>query len=171
MQTANESIKFLLEKAGLPNEPQSAAAQQYTKTHMQEFHQLWQEARKTRPELLFPKRADPPYTAWSGSPEVGKCLIELWELYMPIANKRLLAWEQGLGTTNLATVNLWEDLKPYHSRLDSLMIHYVAYSQELDYVVPPRSIVMTIVNGPLETESFLSRVTLAAKALATSQSL
>jgi hypothetical protein len=164
LQTANDATRLLLEQGGLPNEPQSEEAQQYIRTHQQEFLQLWQQAQQAQPDLLLPKRIAPP-ERWSGNPEVGKRLSELWEQYGPISGKRF-AWEESLRTNNNGTTNLWQDLKPYHTRLDSLMIHLVAYSQETVYLVPPRSIIMTIVDGDLDEENFRTRTLQAAETLA-----
>lgn len=105
-----------------------------------------------------------PPERWSGNPEVGKRLSELWEQYGPISDKRF-AWEKSLRTNNRGTTNLWHDLEPYHTRLDSLMIHFVGYSQEKVYLVPPRSIIMTMVNGHLDDEDFRARSVQAAEAL------
>ena len=168
VQTANDVCRVLLAKGGLPNDPQSEDSRQYLQAHQQEFVQLVMQARQAQPDLFFPKRIASP-EVWNGSPGVGKQLSELWEQHGPISEQRF-AWEKEFRTTNSATTNLWEDLKPYHTRLDSLMIHFVAYSQEKDYLVLPRSIIMTIVDGHLDDEGFRSRVSLAAEAIATSQS-
>lgn len=168
LQTANDACRLLLEKGGLPNDPQSEGAQQYMQTHQHEFMELWHQARQAQPDLLFPKTVVPPET-WSGNPAVGKRLSELWEQY-ELISKRRLAWGKAFQTTGNGETNLWQDLEPYHTRLDSLMIHFAEYSQEQDYPVAPRSIVMTFVKGHRNHEGFRSRVLLAAEALAVSQS-
>ncbi|MBO0794512.1 MAG: hypothetical protein J2P36_26660 [Ktedonobacteraceae bacterium] len=165
VQTANDVCRDLLAKGGLPNNPQSEDARHYLQAHMQEFTQLLTQAQQTQPDLFFPKRMIP-LDVWSGSPEGGKRLRELWEHYEPIAKQRL-AWEQDVQTHHNGQTNLWQALSPYHTRLDSLMIHLVAYSQETVYLVPPRSIIMTIVDGDLKEEDFRTRTLQAAETLAT----
>lgn len=170
VHTVNNVCRELLAKGGLPNDPQAEASRQYLQAHQQEFVQLVMQARQVQPDLFCPKRLVPP-EAWSGLSEVGKRLSELWKQYEMVSKKRF-AWEKDFQTDNRSdTTNLWQELEPYHTRLDSLIIHCVAYSQERDYPVPPRSIIMTIVNGYLADEDFRSRARLAAEALATLQSL
>jgi hypothetical protein len=132
--------------------------------HPHEFTQLLTQARQAQPDLFFPKRIIP-LDVWSGSPEIGKRLRELWEQYEPIAKQRF-AWEKDFQTNNSGKTNLWQALEPYHTRLDSLMIHFVEYSQEKVYLAPPRSIIMTIVNGHLDEEDFRIRTLQAAEILA-----
>jgi hypothetical protein len=165
LQTANDATRLLLAKGGLPNEPQSEEGRHYIRTHQQEFLQLWQQARQAQPDLLVPKMIGP-LEGWSGNPEVGKRLSELWEQYRSISSERF-AWEKSLRTNNRGTTNLWQDLEPYHTRLDSLLIHFVAYSEEKEYLVPPRSVIMTIVNGHRDDEDFCARSVQAAEALVT----
>jgi len=131
---------------------------------MQEFTQLLTQAQQAQPDLFFPKRMIP-LDAWSGSPEGGKRLRELWEHYEPIAKQRF-TWEQDVQTHHGGQTNVWQALEPYHTRLDSLMIHLVAYAQETVYLVPPRSIIMTIVDGDLDEEDFRTRTLQAAETLA-----
>ncbi len=60
---------------------------------------------------------------------------------------------QGDGTSN----RLWDDLQPYHTRLEALTIHFVEYPQEVDYLVPPVSVIMAVANGQLDGEAFRAR--------------
>jgi hypothetical protein len=168
VQAANEAFRVLQAKAGSPNDPQSQILRDYMQAHPHELTQLLMQARQAQPNLFFPKRSIPS-DVWSGSPEIGKRLHELWEHYGPIGEKRF-AWEKDFQTNNHSTTNLWQTLEPYHTRLDSLMIHFVEYSQETVYLAPPRSIIMTVVNGRLDDEDFATRTLQAAEALATSLS-
>jgi len=63
---------------------------------------------------------------------------------------------------------LWADLEPYRTRLDSLYIHFVAYSQPVDYLVPPVSIIFAVANGQLDGPTFRKRVLRAAEGLTSS---
>ena len=127
-----------------------------------------QQAQQIQPDPFFAQRIDP-QEAWGGAPEVGKHLGELWARYKTISEERF-AWEHDLHADDGGT-NLWQELAPYHTRLDSIVIHLVTYSQELAFSVPPRSIVLTIVNGCRDPRDFNFRVLVAAEVLATLQSL
>lgn len=64
------------------------------------------------------------------------------------------------------------DLLPFSlcsviTRLDSLMIHIVEYSQEVMYLVPPLSAILSIIPGHLSEEGMHERSLQAAEALAT----
>lgn len=167
IQATNNAYRDLLAQGGLPNDPQSEAARQYLQTHQQEFMQLIMQARQARPDLLFPERIIPP-ELWSGNPEIGKRLNELWEQYEGTSAKQRFAWERDFHRNHRGSTNLWHDLAPYHTRLDSLLIHFVEYSQEVLYPVPPRSVIMTVVNGHLDDEDFRTRSLQAAESLSES---
>lgn len=164
VQAANEVFGVLQAKAGSPNDPQSEIFRNYMQAHPHEFTQLLAQAQRAQPDLFFPKRIIP-FEVWNGSPEVGKRLRKLWNHYEPIAKQRF-AWEKDFQANHNGQTNLWQTLEPYHTRLDSLMIHFVAYSQETVYPVPPRSIIMTIVDGYLDEENFGTRTLQAAETLA-----
>jgi hypothetical protein len=106
-----------------------------------------------------------PLEVLSGNVELGERLRELWARYQLIAEQRFL-WEKDFRTDHNGTTNLWQALSPYHTRLDSLLIHFVGYPQESVYLVPPRSIIMTIVHGHLDDEDFRLRTLQAAETLA-----
>lgn len=108
-----------------------------------------------------------PPAAWTGNAEGGKRLEELWEHYKPISNERK-AWRWGNAGGDQATKRLWDDLQPYHTQLETLLIHFVAYPLEVDSLVPPVSVIMTIVNGYLDGETLRTRILSAAEKLATS---
>jgi hypothetical protein len=169
IQASNEAFKVMQARAGSPNDPQSKIFRDYMQAHPQEFTQLLIQTRQARPDLFFPKRITP-LDAWSGSPEIGKRLRELWEQYELIKEKRF-SWEKNFQANDSGKMNLWQVLEPYHTRLDSLMIHFIGYSQEKVYSVPPRSIIMTIVDGQLDDEDFRTRTLEAAEALASSPSI
>lgn len=121
------------------------------------------QAQQAQPDLFFPKRIIP-LEVREGSPEIGKRLRELWEYYEPGA-KQQFAWEKDFQTNHSGKTNLWQALEPYHTRLDSLMIHLVEYSQETVYLISPRSIIMTIVKGYLDEEDFRTRTLQEAETL------
>jgi hypothetical protein len=152
-------------KAGSPNDPTSEIFRNYMRVHPHEFTQLVMQAQQAQRDLFFPKKILP-LDVWSGSPEIGKRLRELWEHYGSISEKRFI-WEKDFQTHPGDTMNnLWQILDPYHTRLDSLMIHFIPYSHESIYLAPPRSAIMTIVNGHLDDEDYRTRTLRAAEALA-----
>jgi hypothetical protein len=162
VQQANDLWKTLQEKGGPPPDIHSAEHQQY----MQTFVQRLAQTQRTHRELFIAKR---PPEIWSGSPALQKRLDELWAHYEPISQERF-AWEKKLQPHDNGAANLWQDLHPYHTRLDSLIIHFVPYCYECDYPVPPRSVVMTIVDGHFDDKDVRDRALRAAEALATNLS-
>jgi hypothetical protein len=164
VQAANEAFRVLQAKAGLPSDPHSPILRDYLQAHPHEFTQLLTQARQAQPDRFFPQRMTP-LEAWSGSREIRERLPELWARYQPLAEQRF-TWEKDFLTGHSGTMNLWQALEPYHTRLDSLMIHFVEYAQESVYLVPPRSIIMTVVHGHLDDENFRTRTLQAAETLA-----
>ena len=61
-------------------------------------------------------------------------------------------------------------LRPKKLTLQALYIHFVDYPQEVNYLVSPVSVVMTIVNGQLDATRFRTRALEAAEALSASSS-
>lgn len=110
-------------------------------------------------------RYDPP-SIWKGSSSVRDALSELWRIYEPLSNERR-EWEARLGmkwTQELPT--LWHDLKRYQRQLDTLTIYLVGYPKAVDYLVPPTSGIMTVVDGQLESSDFYDRMLYIADSLA-----
>jgi hypothetical protein len=112
-----------------------------------------------------------PPAIWKGEPAVGQRLHELWEHYLPLSSTRQ-QWESPLkmqwstwgdGTWKV----LWTELQPYQTRLEGLALHLVEYAQEVEYLVPPASVILTLVGGRLDGASFRQRVLRAAEHLAT----
>lgn len=129
-----------------------------------------------RGDIVSPNfgQAQMPPAVWSGNAVVGNRLAELWEHYKPLSHKRMEwerervhQWFQGRDRT---ARRLWHDLEPYHNRLEALYIHFVDYPQEVNYLVLPVSVVMTIVNGQFDATRFRTRALEAAEALSASSS-
>lgn len=53
---------------------------------------------------------------------------------------------------------LYDELKPYHTRIPALAIHLVAYEYPLDYLVPPATLIMTVQEGQPDFQEFRERV-------------
>ena len=62
---------------------------------------------------------------------------------------------------------LWAELQPYQTRLEGLALRLVEYAQEVEYLVPPASVILTLVGGRLDGAAFRKRVLRAAEQLAT----
>ena len=62
---------------------------------------------------------------------------------------------------------LWTELQPYQTRVEVLALHLVAYGQEVEYLVPPASVILTLVDGRLDGPAFRQRVLRAVEQLAT----
>ncbi len=126
----------------------------------------------------LPKRliaeAHHPAAAWQGNAAVGNRLATLWDQYGPLSNDRR-SWEYKL-TRQLhkaesgAKKRLYDELQPYASRIPTLTIHFVHYSQPLDYLVPPVSVIMTIQEGQPDAAEFRTRILDAAAELAARRS-
>ncbi len=144
---------------------------------------------------LLPAFAAQPFLPpdfWNGNPKVSKRLGELWEEYTHTQNQRDVherkscqehlngEWElvSPLGDPHpryrrntpegeVQLVDLWRALEPYQAYLDGLIIYYIEYSQQIDYLVPPLSVVMTLVDGKLDYKDIIPRAVQAAETLAT----
>lgn len=62
--------------------------------------------------------------------------------------------------------DLWRALEPYQAHLDGLIISYLEYPQQIDYLVPPLSVVLTLVDGKLDYQKIIPRAVQAAETLA-----
>jgi hypothetical protein len=153
----NEWWKSVQEKGGLPQDRHSEAFKQ----HVEAFRGPIQ----AQPNAFLPviAQAHNPPAVWTGNPAVGTRIAELWEQYKSLSNTRR-GWERGLGRRwsqakgDGTGEQLWNDLEPYRTRLDSLIIHLVAYSQPGECLVPPVSIILAIVNGQLDGSDVRRRV-------------
>jgi hypothetical protein len=169
----NEWWQSMQAQGMAPLNPQSETFRQQAEALGEQF----KAAQGSRPDLFFPKLGDAqnPPGAWKGSAVVGQRLGELWEEYKPLSNKRkewqralVRQWSTGRGDGTVKRV--WDDLEPYHTRLETLAIHLVEYPGEVYYLVPPVSVIMTVVNGHLDGETFRTNAFRAAEELATRNS-
>jgi hypothetical protein len=138
----------------------------------QQFQVLPQQVKTAgnSPAFILPD-AHTPATSWSGNIVIKKHIDELWEQYKPLSNRRR-TWERPLAKQWRTVMQpLWNDLQIYTTRLPALAIYLVEYPQQIDYLIPPLSIIMTIVAGNLDGEMFHSRVVQAAENLARIQPL
>ncbi len=95
-----------------------------------------------------PPAFDPP-AVWAGTPTVGERLRELWKIYGTLSEQRR-AWERNTDALirSVSFRRLWDDLRPYHTRLVTLHVHLVAYPSPVECPVPPDALVLGI-NGTL----------------------
>ena len=115
-----------------------------------------------------------PVEAWPGNSAVRARLAELHEHYGPIANERS-KWEiprshqwfkaerqmqQASGT------RLYDQLRAYHTRLPTLLFHFISYPQSLDYLVSPVSVIMSATADYPDFAAFRTRALAAAAELA-----
>ncbi|MBA2396130.1 MAG: hypothetical protein H0V70_25675 [Ktedonobacteraceae bacterium] len=108
---------------------------------------------------------NPPPALWHGNADVSHRLYDLWEHYgsrgKQWTDHLLMQWMVD-GTEE----QLQKDLLPYHARLEMLNICFAKYSQEVDYLIPPVSVIMTLADGQLDGDTFRLRVLRAAEELA-----
>lgn len=161
----------------------------------EEFRQtLLTSLRQINMDLLPAFAAQPflPFDFWNGNPDVSKRLGELWEEYTHTQNQRDVharksrqehlngEWElvsppgdphprhvRKTPEGEVQIFDLWRALEPYQARLDGLIIYYMGYPQQIDYLVPPLSVVMTLVDGKLDYKDIIPRAMQAAETLAT----
>jgi hypothetical protein len=107
-----------------------------------------------------------PPTLWNGGSETRAALEKLWEAYQLLSDQRG-SWDEKIGRKlEKELPNLWNDLKPYHTSLNSLTIDLVNYSKEVVEVVSPTSVIFSIVHGDIKSETFHSSILEVARKLA-----
>jgi hypothetical protein len=123
-----------------------------------------QQEKVTPPSLQrgpsYPQLPSDPSDLWRGNSEVKQHLHELWEEYRPLSSSRR-KWLPSLARNlTLTDTNrqLWNDLQPYHTRIPSLTIYFVAYPQQVALSVAPASIIVTVVNSSVDSESFRQQI-------------
>ncbi len=103
-------------------------------------------------------RQQSPPTLWNGGYEVGEALEKLWEAYQLLLAQRG-SWDEKIGRKlEKELPHLWNDLKPYHTSINSLTIDLVNYSKEIVEVVSPTSVIFSIVNGDINSASFHTNI-------------
>lgn len=109
-----------------------------------------------------------PPDVWTGSPLVGELLRELWQSYLALLESQDSS--QSRLTVSMGIPDgLWDDLKPYHTRLAALEIYQVDYPEAVEYLVPPVSVILSVGNEfPPDSEDFRQRVLRVALCLARS---
>jgi hypothetical protein len=117
-------------------------------------HEDWQ-------SVLIPAAQNPP-DAWTGNDAVKNRLAELWKQYGPISNERqhhvmqlARKWRRAETT---GSKRLYDELKPYHTRIPTLIIHQVSYAQPVDLLIPPLSAIMTTTKSQPDAAEFRERV-------------
>ena len=64
---------------------------------------------------------------------------------------------------------LWSDLQPYRARIPSLMVHLIKYPKQVEYIIPPVSVILAVADDHTDNETFRLRVLHAAENLARAQ--
>lgn len=161
-QLTNRIWKEMQAKGGLPGTPGS---EEHTQA-LHNFNRQVAAAKQAQSHVFFPRPVEPA-ELWSGEVAISQQLAEMWKEYGPVSNMRR-TWEGKLQAerSHDPSHNLWNDLKPYHERLEDLIIHFVEYSQPIAYPIAPLSVVMTIVDGQLDYETLRLRALQAAEELA-----
>jgi hypothetical protein len=114
------------------------------------------------PERL--SKSSHPFEIWNGKTAVGKRLEELWRDYSSRSNKRKY-WQWSDVRTKQLTNQLWHELQPYSTKLETLLLRFVRYPYQVEDLVPPVAIVMAIDEEHLEAEDFRRRVLHAVEGL------
>jgi hypothetical protein len=110
------------------------------------------------------------HASWKGSMAARNRLIELQEPYKQVYHQYDRTCNSILRTLlkeeHRSEINLYDELKPYHTRLPALAIHFVEYEYPLDYLVPPATLIMTVQEGQPDFQEFRERVLAGAAELA-----
>ena len=124
----------------------------------------------TQPPLPAPPEFRYHLASWRGNAAVRDRLIELEEQYKQVADQhnrlcddmsRALHKEE-----RRARTRLYDELKPYFTRIPPLTIYFAAYEFPLDYIVPPSTLFITVQEGQPEAQEYRERVLAAAAELA-----
>ncbi len=102
---------------------------------------------KRDPTSLFIPEVHNPPAAWAGSAAIGQRLVELWEQYGSVSNERR-KWESKQARRwqkeeRKGGKRLYDELRPYHTRIPTMIIHLVSYERPLNYLIAPVSVIMT----------------------------
>ena len=140
----------------------------------QAFQQQVHKGPLTSPEdwksVLIPA-AQHPSDAWIGNDAVKNRLAELWKLYGPISNERkhhvMQLSRKWRRVETSGSKRLYDELKPYHTLIPTLIIHQVSYAQPVDLLIPPLSAIMTTTKSQPDAAEFRERVLDIAAGLTT----
>jgi hypothetical protein len=109
------------------------------------------------------------HASWRGNSAIRNRLIELEQRYKQVYRDydvlcsdilRALGKEE-----RRSEINLYDALKPYHTRIPPLAVHFVGYEHPLDYLVPPATLIMTVQEGQPNPQDFRERILAAAAEL------
>lgn len=110
------------------------------------------------------------HASWRGNEAIRNRLIELQDAYKQVychyemlCSDLIRAWDK---EERRAGIRLYDELKPYHTRIPPLTIHFVEYDSPLDYLVFPATLIMTVQEGQPNHQEWRSRVLEAAVELA-----
>ncbi|MBO0779967.1 MAG: hypothetical protein J2P37_14180 [Ktedonobacteraceae bacterium] len=110
------------------------------------------------------------HASWRGNDAVRNRLIELHTQYKHESSHRELlcadvnrAWDK---EERRSGTNLYEELKPYATRIPSLSVYFAVYDYPLDYLVFPATLLMTVQEGQPGPQDYRERVLAAAAELA-----
>jgi hypothetical protein len=122
------------------------------------------------PPLPPPPEMSSYHASWRGSTAVRNRLIELAEPYKHVCSDYDMVCSDILRALqkeeHRSGINLYDELKPYHTRIPPLAIYFVMYEHPLDYLVPPATLIMTVQEGQPNPQEFHERVLAAAAELA-----
>ena len=124
----------------------------------------------TAPPLPSPPEVSYHLASWTGSTAIKDALIELEKQYTRIVH-RCDRWREDVERALLreerkAATRLYDELKPYHTRIPPLNIYLVTYESPLDYLVAPATLLITVQEGQPEPQEFRARVLAAVAELA-----
>jgi len=95
--------------------------------------------------------------AWEAEAAVAERLNALWASYGSAANERRGTIEMILLHARVAD-RLWNQLRPYHTSLDTLYVHLVRYTVATNRIMLPHSVIHTVPGPSIDPDLFCAAV-------------
>lgn len=139
--------------------------------HLQQRFQAEQRTISNDPRLPSPPEWHFYHASWRGNNTIRNRLIELHEQYKHVSahHERLCSDVSRAQTKEerRSGIRLYDELKPYATRIPSLSVYFVGYDYPLDYLVFPATLLMTVQEGQPGPQEYRERVLAAVAELAT----
>jgi hypothetical protein len=138
--------------------------------HLQQRRKAEHFKTSTQPPLPPPPEFRYHLASWKGSAAVKDRLIELDEQYKQVSSQHERICDDlsraQLKDERRTGSRLYDELKPYFSRIPPLHIYLAVYEFPLDYIVLPATLLMTVQEGQPQAQEHRERVLAAAAELA-----
>ena len=135
--------------------------------HLRQRYQAEQLKISKDPPLPSPPEFHFNHASWRGNNTVRNRLIELHKQYKHVSDHH----EQLCADVSRARdkeerrsgTHLYDELKPYSTRITSFSVYFIVYEYPLDYLVFPATLLMTVQDGQPGPQEYRERVLVAAE--------